>query len=68
VDSPKRKSPTKSQKEDSRNKKPTSNDPGNNDPRMMAEYQTALELEMWKQQQEELFIAQVSQFCLNVNI
>jgi hypothetical protein len=35
---------------------------------MMAEYQTALELEMWKQQQEELFIAQVSQFCLNVNI
>ena len=30
------------------------------DPRQMAEYQIALELEMWKQQQEELFTAQVS--------
>lgn len=29
------------------------------DPRKMTEYQTALELEMWKQQQEELFTTQV---------
>lgn len=56
---PQRKSPTKPRKEDSRNREPTNNDPVNNDPRMMAEYQTALELEMWKQQQEELFTAQV---------
>ena len=33
--------------------------PENDDPRKMAEYQTALELEMWKQQQEELFTTQV---------
>ena len=60
VESPKRKSPGKPRKEDSRNKEPPENDPRNSDPRMMAEYQTALELEMWKQQQEELFIVQVS--------
>ncbi|CAB4003314.1 centrosomal of 120 kDa isoform X2, partial [Paramuricea clavata] len=59
AESPQRKSPTKPRKEDSRNREPTNNDPRNNDPRMMAEYQTALELEMWKQQQEELFTAQL---------
>lgn len=59
MESPNRKSPTKSRKESSGNKEPTNDDPGNSDPRTMAEYQTALELEMWKQQQEEMFSAQV---------
>ena len=60
MESPKHKSPSKPRRESSRGNEPSDNDPRNNDPRMMAEYQTALELEMWKQQQEELFMAQVS--------
>ena len=59
MESPKRKSPIRSRKESSGNKEHTNSDLGNNDPRTMAEYQTALELEMWKQQQEEMFTAQV---------
>ncbi|XP_028399119.1 centrosomal protein of 120 kDa-like isoform X2 [Dendronephthya gigantea] len=57
--SPRHKLGDKSRKESSRQKDPADNDPRNNDPRMMAEYQTALELEMWKQNQEELFASQL---------
>ena len=59
VESPKRKSPSKAGRENARGSEPSDNDPRNTDPRMTAEYQTALEIEMWKQQQEELFTAQL---------
>ncbi|XP_046857009.1 centrosomal protein of 120 kDa-like isoform X1 [Xenia sp. Carnegie-2017] len=58
-DTQKDESPVERREIGSRDKQRAKIESRSDDPRQMAEYQIALELEMWKQQQEELFTAQL---------